>query len=92
MRRYFIRFITLRLVTIIKKYFGMTKCVIPHPYTGINRWEQNGRVRALLHMVGEGIIFGIVYGIFWLIAGVMALRLKWLGERSEKRYDSWQDN
>ena len=121
----------------------MTKCVIPHPYTGINRWEQNGgtvedmddekwkkavdkteevvfgycalrenrkarkasrkaryrslkqqkgRVRALLHMVGEGIIFGIVYGIFWLIAGVMALRLKWLGERREKRYDSWQDN
>ena len=111
----------------------MTKCVIPHPYTGINRWEQNGgtvedmddekvvfgycalrenrkarkasrkaryrslkqqkgRVRALLHMVGEGIIFGIVYGIFWLIAGVMALRLKWLGKRREKRYDSWQDN
>lgn len=54
--------------------------------------QQEGRVRALLHMVGEGIIFGIVYGIFWLIAGVMALRLKWLGERREKRYDSWQDN
>lgn len=54
--------------------------------------QQKGRVRALLHMVGEGIIFGIVYGIFWLIAGVMALRLKWLGERREKRYDSWQDN
>lgn len=51
-----------------------------------------GRVRALLHMVGEVIIFGIVYGIFWLIAGVMALRLKWLGERREKRYDSWRDN
>ena len=46
--------------------------------------QQEGRVRALLHMVGEGIIFGI--------AGVMALRLKWLGERREKRYDSWQDN
>ncbi len=45
--------------------------------------QQKGRVRALLHMVGEGIIFGIVYGIFWLIAGVMALRLKWLGERRE---------
>ena len=54
--------------------------------------QQKGRVRALLHMVGEGIIFGIVYGIFWLIAGVMALRLKWLGERREKRYDFWQDN
>lgn len=54
--------------------------------------QQKGRVRALLHMVGEGIVFGIVYGIFWLIAGVMALRLKWLGERREKRYDSWQDN
>ena len=54
--------------------------------------QQKGRVRALLHMVGEGIIFGIVYGIFWLIAGVMALRLKWLGERREKRYDSWKDN
>lgn len=54
--------------------------------------QQKGRVGALLHMGGEGIIFGIVYGIFWLIAGVMALRLKWLGEQWGKRYDSWHDN
>lgn len=26
--------------------------------------QQKGRVGALLHMVGEGIIFGIVYGIW----------------------------